>query len=80
MRSPSPIPTDDSSQRQHRYNAEVAQWIYDKCEFVISNQVALQTDTGLEKLSMSAESWPGNVCREIMDWYPDSRDPEGGNS
>jgi len=50
---------------------KVAQWIYDKCDVIISDQVALQTDTGLKKLSMSAESWPGNVCREIMDWYPE---------
>ena len=50
---------------------KVAQWIYDKCDVIISDQVALQTDTGLKKLSMSAESWPGNVCREMMDWYPE---------
>jgi hypothetical protein len=50
---------------------KVAQWIYEKCDVIISDQVALQTDTGIKKLSMSAESWPGNVCREIMDWYPE---------
>ncbi len=50
---------------------KVAQWIYDKCDGIINDQVALQTDTGLKKLSMSAESWPSNVCRGIMDWYPE---------
>jgi hypothetical protein len=37
---------------------KVAQWLYDKCDIVISDKVALQTDTGTKKLSMSAESWP----------------------
>ena len=50
---------------------KVAQWLYDKCDVIISDKVALQTDTGTKKLSMSAEAWPGNVCREIMDWYPE---------
>jgi hypothetical protein len=49
---------------------KVAQWLYDKCELIISDKVALQTDTGTKKLRMSAESWPGNVCREVMDCYP----------
>ena len=49
----------------------VAQWLYEKCDIIISDKVALQTDTGTKKLSMSAESWPGNVCREVMDWYPE---------
>ncbi len=50
---------------------KVAQWLYDKCDVIISDKVALQTDTITKKLSMSAEAWPDNVCREIMDWYPD---------
>jgi hypothetical protein len=50
---------------------KVAQWLYDKCDIIISDKVALQTDTGTKKLSMSAESWPRNVCREVMDWYPE---------
>jgi hypothetical protein len=50
---------------------KVAQWLYAKCDIIISDKVALQTDTGTKKLSMSSESWPGNVCREIMDWYPE---------
>ena len=50
---------------------KVAEWLYDKCDIIISDKVALQTDTGTKKLSMSAKSWPWNVCREIMDWYPD---------
>jgi hypothetical protein len=49
---------------------KLAQWLYDKCDIIIGDKVALQTDTGTKKLSMSAESWPRNVCREIMDWYP----------
>jgi hypothetical protein len=49
---------------------KIAQWLYDKCDIIISDKVALQTDTGTKKLSMSTESWPGNVCREIMGWYP----------
>ena len=44
---------------------KVAQWIYDKCDVILSDQVALQTDTGLKKLSMSAESWLDNICREL---------------
>jgi hypothetical protein len=47
-----------------------AQWLYDKCDIIISDKVALQTDTYTKKLSMSSESWPWIVCREIMDWYP----------
>lgn len=50
---------------------KVAQWLYDKCDIIISDKVALQTDTGTKKLSMTAKAWPGNVCREIKDWYPE---------
>ena len=50
---------------------KVAQWVYEKCDLIINDQVALQTDTGIKKLNMSAESWPSNVCREIMDCYPE---------
>ena len=50
---------------------KVAQWLYNKCDIIISDNVALQTDTGTKKLSMTAEAWPWNVCREIMDWYPE---------
>ena len=36
----------------------------------IQANVTAATMQKVAKLSMSAESWPGNVCREIMDWYP----------
>jgi len=49
---------------------KVAQWLYNKCDITISDKVALQTDTGTKKMSMFAESWPGNDCREVMNWYP----------
>ena len=50
---------------------KVAQWLYGKCDIIISDKVVLQTDTGTKRLSMFVESWSGNVCRDIMDWYPD---------
>ena len=50
---------------------KVAQWVYEKCDVIISDQAVLQTEIGIKKLSMSAESWSGNVCWEIMDSYPE---------
>ena len=50
---------------------KVAQWLYEKCDIIINDKVALQTTIGTKKLSMSAESWPGNVFREVMDCYPE---------
>ena len=47
--------------------AKVAQWMYDHCDIIISDEVALQTDTGTKKLKMSAESWPGKTCRKLLD-------------
>ena len=47
--------------------AKVAQWIYDQCDIIISDDVALQTDTGTKKLKMSAQSWPGKTCRKLLD-------------
>ncbi len=43
--------------------------MYDKCDIIINDKVTLQADTGTKKLSMFAESWSRNVCREVMDWY-----------
>jgi hypothetical protein len=45
----------------------VAQWLDEKCDIIISKNVALQADKGTMKLSMLAELWPRNVCREVMD-------------
>ncbi len=50
---------------------KVAQWLYAKCDVIISDKIALQTDTGTKNLSMSAEAWPSNVCKEIMDRHPE---------
>ena len=41
--------------------------MYDKCDIIISDKVPIQT----KKLSMFAMSWPRNVCRGIMDGYPE---------
>lgn len=48
---------------------KVAQWVYDNCDVIISSDVALQTDTGTKKLSMSSETWPGHTCRVMMDHF-----------
>ena len=50
---------------------KVAQWIYEKCDVIISDHVTLQTDTGIKNLTVSAESWLGTVSWEIMDRYPE---------
>ena len=45
---------------------DVAQWCFDVLDIVISDSVALQTKTGEKKLSVSAESWPGETCRKLL--------------
>jgi hypothetical protein len=52
---------------QAHVNAKVldkaTQWLYDKCAIIINDKVALQTNIGTKKLSMTAVAWPGNVCK-----------------
>ena len=47
----------------------VAQWCSDDLDIIISDTVALQTSTGEKKLSVSAETWPGETCRKLLDNY-----------
>eukprot|EP00873_Tetraselmis_striata_P009492 jgi/Tetstr1/429756/TSEL_001932.t1 len=46
---------------------EVGQWCYDNLKLVISEDIYLQTEKGVKKLNVSAESWPGATCRLLLD-------------
>ena len=46
--------------------SNVANWVYETCKVIISSDVALQTPTGTKKLNMDAETWPGEVCQELL--------------
>ena len=49
----------------------VAGWCLAELDLLISSDAALQTDTGVKHLSMSAESWPGSTCRQLLDHFPE---------
>eukprot|EP00873_Tetraselmis_striata_P000515 jgi/Tetstr1/420779/TSEL_011856.t1 len=45
---------------------EVGQWCYDNLKLVISEDIYLQTEKGVKKLNVSAESWHGATCRLLL--------------
>ena len=48
---------------------QVGQWCYENLSLIISDDIYLQTEKGVKKLNVSAESWPGSTCRLLLDNY-----------
>eukprot|EP00873_Tetraselmis_striata_P029502 jgi/Tetstr1/449766/TSEL_036831.t1 len=47
----------------------VGQYCYDHLKLIISEDIYLQTEKGVKKLNVAAESLPGATCRTLLDNY-----------
>jgi hypothetical protein len=48
---------------------EVGQWCYENLSLILSDDIYLQIKKGVNKLNVSAESWPGSTCRLLLDTF-----------